>query len=95
MHLRWVFTVETAVILLKNIFEFTFNKARRFRQILVCVPRGLVVKTLARCVGGLEFDFGHNLFLFASFLFFSSFFFSVSFPLVFILGITVLLCFYI
>ena len=30
MHLRWVFTVETAVILLKNVFEFTFNEARRF-----------------------------------------------------------------
>ena len=30
MHLRWVFTVETAVTLLKNIFEFTFNKAGSF-----------------------------------------------------------------
>ena len=29
VHLRWGFTVETAVILLKNMFEFTFNKARR------------------------------------------------------------------
>ena len=32
-------------------------------------------KALARCVGGLEIDSGQNLFLFASFLFFSSFFF--------------------
>ena len=40
-------------------------------------------KALARFVGGPEFDSGHNLFLFASFLFFSSFFY-VSFPLVFI-----------
>ena len=30
MHLRWVFTVQTAVILVKNIFELMFNKARRF-----------------------------------------------------------------
>ena len=29
VHVRWGFTVETAVILLKNMFEFTFNKARR------------------------------------------------------------------
>ena len=40
-------------------------------------------KSLARCVEGPEFDFGHNFFLFASF------------RLVIILGITVLYCFYI
>ena len=28
MRLSWVFTVKTAVILLKYIFEFMFNKAR-------------------------------------------------------------------
>ena len=48
-------------------------------------------KPLARCVGGLEFDSGHNLFLSACFFFRLSF--SFSFPLVYILGITVLLCF--
>ena len=90
MHLRWVFTVQTAVILLKNIFEFTFNKARRFkiikfRHINLRVPR---------YIEGPGFDSRPNLFLFASFLFFSSFF-TFSFRLVFILGITVLLCFYI
>ena len=27
MGIRWVFTVQTSVILLKNIFEFMFNRA--------------------------------------------------------------------
>ena len=49
-------------------------------------------KASARCNEGPEFAPGQYLFLFASFLFFSSFF-SFSFHLVFILGITVLLCF--
>ena len=47
-------------------------------------------KALARCVEGLEIDSGQGLFLLASFLLFFFFFF---FRLVFILGITVLLCF--
>ena len=42
---------------------------------------------IALRVEGPEFDFGHNLFLFASFLFF------FSFRLVFFLVIAVLLCF--
>ena len=61
--------------------------------LLVCStwPSG---KALALYVESPEFDSGHNLFLFASFLFFSSFF-PFSFRLVFIFSITVLLCFYI
>ena len=50
--------------------------------------------SLAWCVEGPESDPKHHIFLFASFLFFPSFF-SFSFHLVFILGLTVLLCFYI
>ena len=89
MQLRWVFTVETAVILLKNIFEFTFNnKISTVVPVCSTWPSG---KPLARCVGGLEFDSGPNLFLSACFFFRLSF--SFSFPLVYILGITVLLCF--
>ena len=81
MHLRWVFTVETAVILLKNIFQFTFslirlegfnNKISTGRFVCSTWPIG---KGLARCFENPEFDSGYNLFLFASFLFFSSFFF--------------------
>ena len=30
ISLRWVFTVKTAVILLKGIFEFVYNRARSF-----------------------------------------------------------------
>ena len=84
MHLRWVFTVQTAVILLKNIFEFTFHKAR------VCStwPSGKASAQYTECPW---FDSRHNLFV--SFLLFSSCF-TFSFRLVFILGITVLLCFY-
>ena len=63
------------------------NKISTCRLVRSTWPSG---KALARCVEGPEFTSGHNLFLFASFLFFSSFF---SFRLVFILGITVLLCF--
>ena len=44
-------------------------------------------KAVARYVEGPDFDSAHNFFLFASFF--------VVFLLVFILGITVLLCFYI
>ena len=50
-------------------------------------------KASARYIEGPGFDSRHNLFLFASFLFFSSFF-TFSFRLVFILGITVLLFFF-
>ena len=32
MHLRWVFTVETAVVLLKNIFEFTLIRLEAFNN---------------------------------------------------------------
>ena len=46
-------------------------------------------KAFAQCTEGPEFESSQHLFLFASFLFFSSF----SFHLVFILGTTVLLCF--
>ena len=90
MHLRWVFTVETAVVLLKNIFEFTLIRLEGFNnkislKLLVCStwPSG---KALAQYVEGPEFDYTHNFFVFASFFFFL---------LVFILGVTVLLCFYI
>ena len=93
MHLRWVFTVETTVILLESIFEFTFNKGSKvliikFRCLFLCVPRGLEVKLSHGAPKGPEIHSGQNL---DSFLFF---FFSFSFRLVFILGITVLLCFY-
>ena len=55
---------------------------RRYQQTAEQSPSG---KAFARCVEDPEIDSGHNLFLF----------FSFSFRLVFILGITVLLCFYI
>ena len=44
MHLRWVFTVQTAVILLKNIFEFMFNNTPKYS--FLCVTRGLEVRPL-------------------------------------------------
>ena len=95
MRLRLVFTVQTAVFLLKKTFEFMFNGARStlyrscrrecygkifnnmiLTNSLVC-PMWPACNEVARRVGGLEFDFGHNLFLFASFFFF---FFWSSFP---------------
>ena len=73
MHLRWVFTVQIAVILLKNIFEFMFNKAPK--PVCSTWPRG---KAFARCVEGPAFYSGKNPFLsLLSFLFF--FFFSFTF----------------
>ena len=90
MHLRWVFTVEIAVVLLKNIFEFTLIRLEGFNnkispKLLVCSiwPSG---NAMAQYVDGPEFDTANKFFLFASFFFFLS---------VFILGVTVLLCFYI
>ena len=41
MRLLWVFTVQTAVILLKTIFEFMFNRARiNFIQVAVAEVLG-------------------------------------------------------
>ena len=80
MHLRWVFTVQTAVILLKNIFEFMFNNTPKYS--FLCVTRGLEVRPLPskvpRSIPGRTFSFRFP-------LFFSSFF-SFSFRLGFILG---------
>ena len=91
MHLRWVFTVETAVVLLKNIFEFTLIRLEGFTNkisptLLECStwPSG---KALAPCVEEPEFDSAQNLFLFASFFLFNFFL------LVGILGITVFVMF--
>ena len=81
MHLRWVFTVETAVTLLKNIFEFLKVLIIKFRYNIVCVPRGLVVK-LWLGVSDVQSSIPEIAFL-SSLRFFSSFF-SFSFPLVFI-----------
>ena len=67
------------------------NKIETYQSVCSTWPSG---KALARYIASPEFDARHNLFLFASFLFFSSFF-TFSFRLVFILGITVLLCLYI
>ena len=66
------------------------NKISTHQFVCSTWPSG---KAAARFIEGPGFDSNCNLFL-ASFLFFSSFFTS-SFRLVFILGITVLLCFYI
>ena len=63
----------------------------KFRRILVMCSTRPSGEAFARCVKDPEIDSGHNLFLFFSFLFFIFF----SFRLVFVLGITVLLCFYI
>jgi len=80
MHSRSVFTAETAVVLLKNIFEFTLIRLEGFNnkistEFLECFtwPSG---NALARCVEGPESESEDNLFLLASFL---PFFFVFSF----------------
>ena len=80
MHLLWVFTIETAVILLKNIFESRLIRLEGFNNkistILSVCSTWPSSKALTRCVEGPEFEFEPiNLFLFASFLFFFFFFF--------------------
>ena len=99
MHLRWVFTVETAVIFF-NSSSISLNSRLirpkvliiKFQPNYLCVPRGLVVKLcpgvsqVPNSTPNISFSLR-----FFSFLFF--FFFSFSFRLVSILGITVLLCF--
>ena len=98
MHLRWVFTVETAVILLKNIFEFTLVRLEGFNNkistiLSVCStwPSGKALACVSEVLSSIP-----GITFFSSLLFssFRLFFFSASFPLVLILGITVLLCFY-
>ena len=76
MRLRWVFTVKTAVIRLKNIFEFVFKSAPstlyrgRWQKFLGTFDTFTVCSTwhsgndTARRVEGAEFDYGQNLFLF-------------------------------
>ena len=83
----WKISLNSRLIRLEG-----FNNKISTNQ-LVCStwPSG---KASARYIEGPGFDSRHNLFLFASFLFFSSFF-TFCFRLVLILGITVLLCFYI
>ena len=54
IRLRWVFTVKTTVILLKNVFEFMFNRARstfhRSRLFEVLGER-VLISELSQCVG--------------------------------------------
>ena len=100
MLLRWVFTVQTAVILLKNIFlnscfirlEGFNNKISTDLPVHSTWPSG---KAFARRAEEFEFESGKNFILFASFLLFFFFFFSFSFHFrynMFFLGI---ICFYI
>ena len=85
MHLLWVFTIETAVILLKNIFESRLIRLEGFNNkistILSVCSTWPSSKAWARCVEVPEFEFEPITFFFLL-LFFSSFFkffFSFSF----------------
>ena len=76
MHLRWVFTVKTAVILLKKILEFMFKRVYMFKISFECLawPSGNV---MARRVEGPVFDGRTCLFFFfSSLLLFYFFLFS-------------------
>ena len=87
MRLLWVFTVQTAVILLKTIFEFMFNRARiNFIQVAVAEVlgervliiqfiSGLVV-TILPCVSKVPSLISGTIFFYS--LLFYFFFFSFS-----------------
>ena len=75
MHLRWVFSVENAVVLLKNVFEFTLIRLEGFNnkispEVLACStwPSG---KAWARYVEGPEFHSACNFFSLRFFFSFS------------------------
>ena len=98
MLLLWVFTVQTAVILLKTIFEFMFNRARiNFIQVAVAEVLGervLIIQficglvvTILPCVSKVPSLISGRIF------FYSLLFYFFSFCLVFFLVIAVLLCF--
>ena len=88
MLLLWVFTVQTAVILLKTIFEFMFNRARiNFIQVAVAEVLGervLIIQficglvvTILPCVSKVPSLISGRIF-FYSLLFYFFFFFSFS-----------------